>query len=212
MLERLLALRATEQDRRVARQRADELVTRERPLAQPPIRVGVVTAGVNEEQVRPPLVVQPPNQTGQADHRRAIAGHRVDRAEEGVAELPPLCVSDQFPSLVLQRQLHAVPGKGHHDDILLRPLQKPGEGLFDVHLGGDLANQGPDGELLLLEHASQYLDVALGEPERTVLQLAVIVLVDANQQGHLPRFLGGGHERPTGHRDRHHKGRSQCPR
>src|SRR5208337_672431 len=38
VLERLLALRATEQDRRVARQPADELVHRERPLAQPPIR------------------------------------------------------------------------------------------------------------------------------------------------------------------------------
>ena len=212
VLERLLALRATEQDRRVARQPADELITRERPLSQSSVRVEIVAAGVNEEQVRPSLVVQPLHQTGQADHRRALAGNRVERAEEGVAQLPPLGVPDQVSSLVLQRQLHAVPGKGHHDDFLLRPLQKPGEGLFDVHLGGVRAGQGPDGELLLLKHDSQLLDVALGEPQRTVLELAPIVVVDANQQGDLPRFLGGRHERPTGHRDRQHRGKSQCPR
>ena len=174
VLERLLALRATEQDRRVARQPADQLITRERPFAQTPIRVGVVTAGIDEEQVRPSLVVQPLHQTGQADHRRAFADNRVERAEKGVAEPPPLGIPDQVSSLVLQRQLHAVPGKGHHDDILLWPLQKTGEGLFDVHLGGVRAGQRPDGELLLLEHDSQLLDVALGEPQRTVLQLAPI--------------------------------------
>ncbi len=212
VLERLLTLRATEQDRRVARQPADEFVPRERPLAQSPISVGVVTAGVDEEQVRPALVVQPLHQTGQADHRRAFADNRVERAKEGVAELPPLGVPDRVPSLVLQGRLRAMPGKGHHDDFFLRPLQKTGEGLFDVHLGGIRAGQGPHGELLLPKHDGQLLNVAFGEPQRPVLQPAPIVVVDANQQGDLPRFLGGGHGRPKGHRDRHHKGKSRCPR
>src|SRR5208337_4880136 len=78
-------------------------------------------------------------------------------------------------------------------------------------LGGDPAGQGPDGELLLPKHDGQLLDVALGEPERSILELAPIVVVDANQQGDLPRFLGGRHERPTGHRDRQHRGKSRCP-